>query len=136
MASVKIVGVGGGSLYFPGALGDLALAGDLAGSEVVLYDLDLEKSERMAATGRRLSEAAGADISVRATEDVDDALAGAEFVISSIGGSGAEVTRNVYDSHYHSSDMHIPARYGIHQVIGDTAGPAGMMGGSPTPLAP
>jgi len=66
---------------------------------------------------------------VRSTGDADDAIDGADFAISSIGGSGAEMTRSVYGSYYHSADMHIPAKYGIHQAIGDTAGPAGMMMG-------
>lgn len=127
--STKISCLGAGSLYFPRVLADLALAPDLAGSDVVLYDIDVEKAELMAATGRRLAEAAGSALRVRSTQDLDDALDGAGFAVTSIGGSGAEVTRNVYGSWYHNADMHIPARYGIHQVIGDTAGPAGMMMG-------
>ncbi|MFH1567866.1 MAG: hypothetical protein ABIL09_07675 [Gemmatimonadota bacterium] len=126
---MKIACLGAGSLYFPRVLADLALAGELAGSELSLYDLDGEKAKRMAACGRRLAAAAGARLKVGATADLDRALDGADFAVSSIGGSGAEVTRTVYGSHYHSADMHIPATYGIHQVIGDTAGPAGMMMG-------
>ncbi len=129
MADTKIACLGGGSLYFPRVLADLALATDLSGSEVVLYDIDGEKAERMAATGRRLAEQSGTGLRVRASADLDDTLDGAGFAVSSIGGSGAEVTRNVYGSWYHNADMHIPAKYGIHQVIGDTAGPAGMMMG-------
>lgn len=129
MAGIKIACLGAGSLYFPRVLADLALSEELAGSEVLLYDIDGEKAERMAGLGRRLKEAAGASLEVRATADLDDALDGADFAVSSIGGSGAEVTRSVYGSYYHSADMHIPARYGIHQAIGDTAGPAGMMMG-------
>ncbi|MDA0338030.1 MAG: hypothetical protein O2782_22905, partial [bacterium] len=129
MADTKIACLGGGSLYFPRVLADLALATDLSGSEVVLYDIDGEKADRMAATGRRLAEQSGTGLRVRASADLDDTLDGAGFAVSSIGGSGAEVTRNVYGSWYHNADMHIPAKYGIHQVIGDTAGPAGMMMG-------
>ena len=129
MPSKKIVCLGGGSLYFPRALGDFALEEELAGSEIVLYDIDGEKAEQMATLGRRLAEQAGTRLTVRATADLADAVDGAHFAVSSIGGSGAEITPNVYGSYYHSADMHIPARYGIHQAIGDTAGPAGMMMG-------
>ena len=129
MPQIKIACLGGGSLYFPRVLGDLALEEELAGSEITLYDIDAEKAERMATLGTRLATQAGTGLKVRATADLDDAVDGADFAVSSIGGSGAEVTRNVYASYYHSADMHIPARYGIHQVIGDTAGPAGMMMG-------
>jgi len=129
MTAKKIACLGGGSLYFPRVVADLALAEELSGSELVLYDIDEEKVERMAAMGRRLAEQSPVGLRVRSTGDLDDAIDGADFAISSIGGSGPEVTRSVYGSYYHSADMHIPARYGIHQAIGDTAGPAGMMMG-------
>lgn len=127
MANLKITCLGGGSLYFRRALGDLVLEEDLAGAEIVLFDIDPEKATRMAALGRRLADAAGRSFTVRPARDLADAADGAAFALSSIGGSGAEVTPNVYGSHYHNADMHIPARYGVHQIIGDTCGPAGMM---------
>ena len=58
MCASKIVCLGGGSLYFRRALPDLLLNEDLAGSEIVLYDIDAEKVEFMAAMGRRLAECA------------------------------------------------------------------------------
>ena len=114
-------------MYFRRALSDLLVCEDLSGSEIVLYDIDADKVEIMAAMGRRLAETAGTKFTVRSTVDMEDTLEGADFALSSIGGSGAEVTRSVYGSYYHSADMHIPAKYGIHQVVGDTCGPAGMM---------
>jgi alpha-galactosidase len=110
-------------------LNDIALEEELAGSEVVLYDLDLEKVEIMAEFGRQLAARHSAKLRIRATVDLTDALEDADFAVSSIGGSGASITADVYGSHYHNSDMHIPAKHGIHQVIGDTCGPAGMMMG-------
>jgi alpha-galactosidase len=127
MANLKITCLGGGSLYFCRALGDLVLETDLTGAEIVLYDIDPEKAARMAAMGRRLAAAAGRAVAVRAADGLEDAVDGAAFALSSLGGSGAEITPTVYGSFYHSADMHIPARYGVHQVIGDTCGPAGMM---------
>ncbi|MDP7237011.1 MAG: hypothetical protein QGI34_09790 [Candidatus Latescibacteria bacterium] len=127
MSSVKIVCLGGGSLYFRRALPDLLMCRDLAGSEIVLYDIDAEKVEIMAGMGRRLAEQSGGGFTVRSTVDLVDAVDGADFALSSIGGSGAEITRNVYDSYVHNADIRIPAKYGVCQVIGDTCGPAGMM---------
>ncbi|MCD6364864.1 MAG: hypothetical protein J7M14_03225, partial [Planctomycetes bacterium] len=121
--------LGGGSLYFKSCLGDLVLGEDLGGSEIVLYDIDGEKVELMAGVGRRLAQEAGTGYRVRSTVDLADAVDGADFAISSIGGSGAEVSRNVYGSYYHNCDVQIPLKYGIRQVIGDTGGPAGMMMG-------
>jgi alpha-galactosidase/6-phospho-beta-glucosidase family protein len=125
----KIACLGGGSLYFPRALGDLVKRRDLEGSRIVLYDLDAGKAALMAALGRRLAREAGTRFLLSATSDLAETLDGADFAISSIGGSGAEISPDVYGSWYHAADMHIPARYGIRQVVGDTAGPAGMMMG-------
>lgn len=127
MSSIKIVGLGGGSLYFTYFLPELPLVKGLAGSEVVLYDLDVEKATRMAAMGQRLADAVGTRLTIRAAATLEDALDGADFAVSSIGGSGADVGKDVYYSYYHQADMHIPAKYGICQIIGDTCGPAGMM---------
>jgi alpha-galactosidase len=127
MPSVKIVCLGGGSLYFSWFLPELPLAKGLEGSEIVLYDIDVEKTTRMAAMGQRLADTVGMRMTVRAAATLDDALDGADFAVSSIGGSGADIGKDVYYSYYHQADMHIPAKYGICQIIGDTCGPAGMM---------
>jgi len=127
MPSKRIVCLGGGSTYFHWAMTDLVSQSQLAGSEIVLYDLDAEKNDLVAGMARRLAQQAGTRMTVRATTDLAKALDGADFALSSIGGSGAEVTANVYASRFHDADMRIPAKYGIHQLIGDTAGPAGMM---------
>ncbi|MFA5864713.1 MAG: hypothetical protein WC975_08490 [Phycisphaerae bacterium] len=55
MPSKKIVGLGGGSLFFHRVLPDLVINPELSGSEIVLYDIDLEKAERMATMCRRLA---------------------------------------------------------------------------------
>ena len=129
MTAKKLACLGGGSFYFRRVLADLPLAEDLAGSEVVLYDIEYEKARRMAAMGARMAEEAGTPLKVRAARRLGDALDGADFAIASIGASGAGITPNVYDSWFHNADVHIPAKYGVQQVIGDTAGPAGMMMG-------
>ena len=51
MPSKKIVCLGGGSRYFIRALGDIAVTEGLAGSEISLYDIDIEKAEIMAQHG-------------------------------------------------------------------------------------
>lgn len=127
MAVKKIACIGGGSLFFTDAIGGLAKVSGLNGSELVLYDLDLEKSMRMAATGTRLFQEAGVDLRIRASSELPDTLMDADFVIASIGGTGVSSAKGVYGSYYHGSDIYIPGKYGIHQVVGDTGGPAGMM---------
>ena len=129
MPTKRIACLGGGSLHFTSAIPDLLLAPDLTGSEIVLYDIELEKAKRMAAAANRLAKSAGTGFRVRAASSLAAALDGTDFVLTSIGGSGADIGRDVYRSYYHNLDMYIPAKYGIHQLIGDTCGPAGMMMG-------
>lgn len=124
----KIVCLGGGSGYFTRALADLAVTKGLAGSEITLYDIDYEKSEIMGGHGARLAEESGTGLRVRACRELADAVDGADFAISSIGGAGKSIG-GVYGTTMHIQDMIIPARYGIYQIIGDTTGPAGMMMG-------
>ncbi len=128
MPRLKITLLGAGSSYFAGVLGDLAITSGLAGSEITLYDLDLDKSRLMAGLGDRFAVQAGTGLCVRACECLADAVDGASFAISSIGGSGASLG-GVHGTPAHSADMIIPARYGIFQIVGDTGGPAGMMMG-------
>ncbi len=128
MARKKIVCLGGGSTYFCQVLGDLVVAEGLAGSEITLYDIDQEKAELMARLARRLAEEAGTGFRVRACTELAEAVDGADFAISSIGGMGKS-GRDIYGTSVHRGDLLIPARYGIFQIVGDTGGPAGMMMG-------
>src|SRR5262249_27884715 len=127
MPHKKIVCLGGGSLYFGSVLGNLVAHPGLAASEVPVYDLDIDKAEIMAETGRRLAREADLDLRVRACADLADAIDGADFAISSIGGGGAGTALSIYGSPYHQQDLTIPARYGIYQIVGDTGGPAALM---------
>ena len=128
MSSKKIVCLGGGSRYFIRALGDIAVTEGLAGSEITLYDIDMEKAEIMAQHGTRLAEESGLGMTVRAAKVLADAVDSADFAVSSIGGAGASIG-GIYGTEAHISDILIPARYGVFQVVGDTGGPAGMMMG-------
>ena len=127
MASKKIVCLGAGSLYFKRAIADLLVSDGLSGSELVLFDIDQEKSTIMAAMGERLAREAGTGCSVRSAATLADAVDGADYALSSIGGSGASITPRVYMSYYHNADIRISARYGIQQLIADTCGPGAMM---------
>jgi len=127
MPERKIVCLGAGSLYFRRAIADLLMSQDLAGSEIVLYDLVHEKSERVAQMGQRLAAEAGTGFRVRAARELADAVDGADYAISSIGGSGAGITPRVYMSHHHLEDVRIGAKYGVQQIIADTCGPGAMM---------
>ncbi len=126
MPGKKIVCLGGGSFYFRDILADLVLKEGLKGSEIVLYDIDKERAELMAKCGKNLSELAGIDFRIHALKDFTEAIDGADFAIANIGGAGG-AGGGYYESKVHYQDLLISARYGIFQVVGDTAGPAAMM---------
>lgn len=126
---IKIACLGGGSIYFKRAVPDLLVHPDLAGAEIVLYDIDLQKVQAMSEVHEHLAEEAGTRCTVRATDDLADAVDGADYAVSSIGGSGAVIGERVYQSTFHAADIRIPAKYGIQQIVGDTCGPGGMMMG-------
>ena len=97
MPSKKIVCLGAGSGYFPRALGDLAINQGLAGSEIALYDIDFEKCQVMARLGQRLAKESGTGLKVRACKRRADAVDGADFAISSIGGAGPSLGPGVWE---------------------------------------
>jgi alpha-galactosidase len=126
MPNKKIACLGAGSMYFARALPDLAVMPGLSGSEVTLYDINMEKAGIMARHSASLAAQAGTGLRLRVAATLADALDGADFAISSIGGAG-ESSGHIYDTGYHVQDILIPTRYGIYQIVGDTCGPAGMM---------
>ena len=118
--SLKIVMIGAGSCCFcPATLKDILLS-DLINSlplEVCLMDIDARALDASLAFAQKAVDFAGRKLTLTATTDVDEALTGADFVITAI-----EVDRY----HYWSIDFHIPRRYGFRQVYGENGGPGGM----------
>lgn len=119
-AEVAIAYVGGGSRDWAVKLmGDLALSERLSG-ELRLYDLDFAAASHNAALGTAIfgrPESRGGFV-VRALPGLDEALAGADFVVVSIEPGPTEARY---------ADLEIPARYGIPQSVGDTVGPGGLL---------
>lgn len=117
---LKIVMVGAGSCSFcPVTLSDILLS-DLINSlplEICLMDIDAHALEVSHEFAKKAVEISGREVKLGATTDLDEALTGADFVVSAI-----EVDRY----HYWSMDFHIPRRYGFRQVYGENGGPGGM----------
>ena len=108
MSAKKIACLGGGSFYYPRLLPEILACDELSGSEIALYDIVPEKAERMAAKMHQLAEEAGTGCRVRASADLGDTLDGADFAVSSIGGSGAGVAhRMAHTSYWHTMDVQI-----------------------------
>ncbi len=117
--TARVVIVGGGSYHWtPRLLADFANSPALAGSDVVLHDLDAERMKIMEELGTEIARRRNIPMTVRAEGDRRLALRGADFVVTAFSVGG-------FDSMQH--DIEIPQRYGIRQPIGDSVGPGGIM---------
>jgi 6-phospho-beta-glucosidase len=81
----KVGCIGGGGVRTPLVIfGINESARELGIDEVVLYDVDSERAKMMAAMGRAVVEREGGTLRVRESSRIEDAVEGADFVLSSI----------------------------------------------------
>ena len=114
----KITFIGAGSLVFTRNLcNDILLTPALQESEIVLMDIDPQRLEIAQAIVQSLVERRGSRATVSACLDRRDALAGADYVITTFQQGGLEA---------YKLDIEIPQRYGVGQCVGDTLGPGGV----------
>lgn|GEM_PF-80901 len=111
--------VGAGSMVFTRqVVSDLLQTPDLGDDLVLsLCDIDGERLATARAMVERLVGESGRRARVRAAAPLAEALAGADFVVSTIQVGGYAATRLDFD---------IPARYGLRQTIADTVGVGGI----------
>lgn len=114
----KTTFIGAGSLVFTRNLcNDILLTPALQDSEIVLMDIDPQRLEMASTIVQNLVEKRGSQVKVSATLDRLEALAGADYVITTFQQGGLEA---------YELDIEIPRRYGVGQCIGDTLGPGGV----------
>ena len=117
----KIVLIGAGSVVFAKTLiTDILSFPSLQEGTLSLVDVNPERLQLIAAYARRLIEQQQLPVRLQVTTDRREALQGAHFVITVIQVGGVRA---------YELDMGIPARYGIHQAVGDTIGPGGVFRG-------
>jgi len=115
----RIVLIGAGSLQFGlGTMGDIFQSEVLAGSEVVLHDINPTALARVEAAGQAFLAEHDLPFTLSATLERPVALQGADFIISSI-----EVGDRFA---LWEQDWRIPQQYGIRQVYGENGGPGGL----------
>jgi len=119
--NIKIAYIGGGSRGWAWSLmGDLAKQDTLYG-EVCLYDINLAAAELNVQVSKNLNalpECRNNQWNYYAEDNIDRALAGADFVfISVLPGSFDEM----------ASDLHTPNKYNVWQTVGDSTGPGGVL---------
>lgn len=118
MEARKIVLLGAGSAMFTkGMVADLILSPELGPVELCLVDIDPAALETAEGLSRRMIEARGEHLTLRAATDRRDVLAGANLVVSAIGVGGRRAWEN---------DAYIPRKYGIFQPVGDSVMPGGI----------
>jgi 6-phospho-beta-glucosidase len=92
---MKVAVVGGGSTYTPELVSGLSR---LDVSEFVLHDIDLERREVVGGLARRMLERQGYAGSLDVTDDLDRAVAGADYVLVQIrvGGQAARLADETF----------------------------------------
>lgn len=113
---IVLVGAGSSEFGFNSVL-DSANIETLRGSNLVLHDIDRGRLERMGPLAEKIAGETGSSIEVEWTDDREDALMGADFVVLSIAVDRMNRWR---------TDWEIPFRHGIKQVIGENGGPGGL----------
>jgi alpha-galactosidase len=116
----RIVIIGAASSSFSGLLADLVGAQELDGAQLALVDIDAEGLEIMTRLGRRMAQEWGRKTTVIGTLDRREALAGADFVLTTIAVGGYKTWRQ---------DEEIPAKHGYYGCSVDTVGPGGLFRG-------
>ena len=117
---IKIAYIGGGSRVWARTfMQDLAHEGSICGT-VVLYDIDKQAAEDNAVIGNKISAnpKALSKWVYKVASNIEEALAGADFVILSI------LPQTLKEM---KAEVHIPEEIGIYQSVGDTAGFGGYM---------
>ncbi|MHB0875628.1 MAG: family 4 glycosyl hydrolase [Anaerolineae bacterium] len=117
----RIAFIGGGSLtWIPRFTHDLLRAPELAGSTIVLMDVDAKALEMMGAYCRAIIAESGGDLEVETTIDRDQAIEGADSVVSTFMAGGHRAW---------AEDLNIILKHGIQHPKGMSVGPGGLIQG-------
>ena len=117
---IKVVMLGAGSGFTEPFMTDILNIPGLAGGELALVDIDVERLELAHQLIEKIVALMGKkeSWSVTATPDRRKAFVGADYLVNCIEVSGTQAVR---------FDNDIPLKYGVDQCIGDTIGPGGLM---------
>lgn len=118
----KITFIGAGSTVFAkNLLGDILSYPELAGSTIVLHDIDEKRLRESETVARRIVDLLGVSPQIISTTDRRQALDAADYVICMIQVGGYKPAT--------ITDFEIPKKYGLRQTIADTLGIGGIMRG-------
>ena len=120
MKNPKICVIGAGSAVFMrNIVGDALLRPEFKNCALALHDIDAARLSEAEKIARKTASDCGANPDILAAVDRRRALDGADFVVTmfQVGGYAPATV----------ADFEIPAKYGLRQTIGDTAGVGGIM---------
>ncbi len=121
---LRIAMIGAGSIGFTRRLiADLLTVPEFAETTFALMDLSAQNLEMVAQLARRDIAANGLPATIETTTDRRAAVAGADYIISTIRQGGLEAFQK---------DIDIPLMYGVDQCVGDTLCAGGIMYGQRT----
>ena len=92
MPKIAIIGAGS-AVFSKNIIADVLWHPALRTAEIVLMDVDSRRLEICRRMAESINSTLGANATLRATTDLAEALAGADFVICTIGVGGAGATR-------------------------------------------
>lgn len=116
---IAIIGAGG-VIFAQKLLKDIMLDPVLSNAEVVLMDISAQRLANSLKYAQMTAEKLNSKLFMRATTDLDDAVKKADFVLTIFRCGTLEHQQFEYD---------IPKKYGVDQVVGDTACPGGIFRG-------
>lgn len=120
MAKPKIAFIGAGSTVFAkNLMGDIFSMPELADAQIYLFDIDAERLSTSDIVGQRIVAQLGVPGKVIATTNRDEALEGANYVITMMQVAGYRPGT--------VTDFAIPKQFGLRQTIADTMGIGGIM---------
>lgn len=118
MNRIKIAFIGAGSVVFSrNLIADLCGHQALQDAHLALVDIDPDRLETATMMARSIADQMQVPLEISAHTKRESALDGADFVICCIGVGGMDATR---------IDLELPARFGLHQTVGDTLGVGGI----------
>lgn len=117
MSGARITIIGGGSMQWaPPIVTDILLREELAGSTIVLHDIDEASAQLVRLYASRAAAELRVDASFRVDGSLERSLEGAEYIIVAISTGGLDAMRH---------DLAIPEKYDVYHTVGDTCGPGG-----------
>jgi len=118
MNSMILTVIGGGSVnWMRNLMRDVYLIDELEGGEIRLVDPNLEHVQAVAGMLNRFNELRGKSYRIRVMDDRQEALSGADFVMTTFSPGAMDAFWN---------DLELPIQYGIRQPVSMTVGPCGI----------